>query len=86
MIADSALGALEHAGVEAGQIDSIHVGTFNGGFVYQDFPSALVFNAIPEMRFTSTVRCENACSTGSAAVYSALDAVRSGRSACALVA
>lgn len=85
MIADTARGAIDHAGIEAGQIDSIHVGTFNGGFVYQDFPSALVFNAIPELRFTSTVRCENACSTGSAAVYSALDAVRSGRSSCALV-
>jgi acetyl-CoA C-acetyltransferase len=58
---------------------------FNGGFVYQDFPSALVFNALPEMRFASTVRCENACATGSAALYSALDAVRAGRARYALV-
>ncbi|WP_277188521.1 acetyl-CoA acetyltransferase [Caballeronia sp. BR00000012568055] len=85
MIAQSAKEALTHAGLDASVIDSVHVGTFNGGFVYQDFPSALVFNAIPELRFASTVRCENACATGSAAVYSALDAVRSGRSKYALV-
>lgn len=85
MIADSAQGALRHAGVPAEDIDSVHVGTFNGGFVYQDFPSALVFNAVPALRFAATVRCENACATGSAAVYSALDAVRSGRSRYALV-
>ncbi len=72
MIAQSATQALAHAGV----VDSVHVGTFNGGFVYQDFPSALIFNAIPELRYTSTVRCENACATGSAAIYSARDAKR----------
>ncbi|KTS78856.1 acetyl-CoA acetyltransferase [Pseudomonas oryzihabitans] len=77
--------ALSHAGIEPEQIDSIHVGTFNAGFVYQDFPSALVFNALPGLRFASTVRCENACATGSAAVYSALDAIRAGRSRYALV-
>lgn len=85
MIAQSARGALDDAGVDAANVDSVHVGMFNGGFVYQDFPSTLVFNAIPELRFASTVRCENACATGSAAVYSALDAIRSGRSKVALV-
>jgi acetyl-CoA C-acetyltransferase len=85
MIAEVAKTALDHAGVDAASIDSVHVGMFNGGFVYQDFPSALVFNALPEMRFASTVRCENACATGSAALYSALDAVRAGRARYALV-
>jgi acetyl-CoA C-acetyltransferase len=85
MIAITARDAIAHAGVDASLIDSIHVGTFNGGFVYQDFPSSLVFNAIPELRFTPSVRCENACATGSAAIHSALDAIRSGRSKVALV-
>lgn len=85
MIAKTATGALEHAGIDARAIDSVHVGTFNAGFVYQDFPSTLVFNALPELRYTSTVRCENACATGSAAIYSALDAIRAGRSKYALV-
>ncbi|WP_250502090.1 acetyl-CoA acetyltransferase [Caballeronia sp. AZ7_KS35] len=85
MIADVAAKALAHAGVDASQVDSVHIGTFNAGFVYQDFPSALVFNSIPELRFASTVRCENACATGSAAIYSALDAIKAGRSRYALV-
>jgi acetyl-CoA C-acetyltransferase len=85
MIASAARGALDHAGVDASAVDSVHVGMFNGGFVYQDFPSALVFNALPALRYASTVRCENACATGSAALYSALDAVRAGRSKVALV-
>ncbi|CAM2162013.1 Acetyl-CoA acetyltransferase [Paraburkholderia sacchari] len=85
MIATSAKAALQHAGVAPEAIDSVHVGTFNAGFVYQDFPSALVLNSIPELRYAATVRCENACATGSAAIYSALDAVRAGRSKYALV-
>jgi acetyl-CoA C-acetyltransferase len=35
--------------------------------------------AIPELRFTPAVRMENACATGSAAVWAALDALQSGR-------
>lgn len=85
MISDVATRALAHAGLDAALVDSVHVGTFNAGFVYQDFPSALVLNSIPELRFAATVRCENACATGSAAVYSALDAIASGRSRFALV-
>ncbi|WP_370652304.1 acetyl-CoA acetyltransferase [Caballeronia sp. TF1N1] len=85
MISKSASGAIEHAGIDASVIDSVHIGTFNAGFVYQDFPSALIFNSIPSLRYAATVRCENACATGSAALYSALDAVRSGRSKYALV-
>src|SRR5277367_3327647 len=37
------------------------------------------------LRFKPSVRCENACASGSAAVYAALDAVRSGRVRVALV-
>ena len=85
LIAEAAGGAIEHAGIDTKEIDSVHVGTFNAGLIYQDFPSALIFNRYPELRFTQTVRVENACSTGSAAIYSALDAIRSGRSKLALV-
>lgn len=85
MIATVAREALAHAGVAPEDVDSVHVGHFNAGFVYQDFPSTLVFNALPGLRFASTVRCENACATGSAAVYSALDAIRAGRSRLTLV-
>ncbi len=85
MMAEAALGALAHADIAPEQIDSVHVGHFNAGFLYQDFPSALLANHIPQLRFTPSVRVENACSTGSAAIHSALQAVLSGQSRHALV-
>ena len=85
MMAETALGALAHADIAPEQIDSVHVGHFNAGFLYQDFPSALLANHIPQLRFTPSVRVENACSTGSAAIHSALQAVLSGQSKHALV-
>ncbi|MGG4775963.1 acetyl-CoA acetyltransferase [Paenalcaligenes sp. Me52] len=84
-IAEMAAQAVEHAGLDWEDIDSVHIGHFNGGFLYQDFPSSLIFNQVPELRFRPAVRVENACATGSAAVHSGLDAVRSGKSKHALV-
>lgn len=85
MMADAAIGALAHARLDPEQVDSVHVGHFNAGFLYQDFPSTLLANHIPALRFTPAVRLENACSTGSAAIHSALQAVLSGQSRHALV-
>lgn len=85
MMAEAAVGALAHADIAPQQIDSIHIGHFNAGFVYQDFPSSLLANHIEALRFTPSVRVENACATGSAAIHSALQAVLSGQSQHALV-
>ncbi len=76
---DAALPALASSGLEPKDIDGVFVGTFNAGFVPQDFSAALAGVAIPELRFTPAVRLENACATGSAAIWGALDAVESGR-------
>jgi len=76
---ESAMPALVSAGLGASDIDAIFVGTFNAGFVPQDFSAALAAVAMPEFRHTPAVRLENACATGSAAIWSALDAVESGR-------
>jgi acetyl-CoA C-acetyltransferase len=78
LIADAVRGALEDAGLEAAQVDSVVIGTFNGGFVQQDFPSSLAINGQPGLRFKPALRVENACATGSAAIYSGLQAIRSG--------
>lgn len=85
LIAEVAKAAIAHAGLTSADIDSIHIGTFNGGFLYQDFPSSLIFNGIPELRFTPAVRVENACATGSAAIHSGLQAIGSGHARHALV-
>ena len=75
LITDAAVGALAHAEVEPKDIDQIFLGTFNGGFVQQDFPSSLVLQADSELRFTAATRVENACATGSAAIYQGLNAL-----------
>lgn len=77
--------ALEDAGVEARDIDSIHVGLFNPGFHKQDFPASLVLQANDALRFTPATRVENACATGSAAVHAAIDKIEARKSRFALV-
>src|SRR3546814_7592272 len=49
------------------------------------FCSSMVLGAHDALRFKPATRCENACASGSAALYSALDAVQSGRIKVALV-
>ena len=85
LIRDAALPAIASAGLEPADIDGIFMGHFNGGFVRQDFSAALAAVAIPEFRHTPAVRMENACATGSAAIWAALDALASGRVKRALV-
>lgn len=77
--------ALTHAGVEAAQIDGIFVGVFNAGFSRQDFQAALVALSDDALRHVPAMRFENACATGSAALYGAMDFIESGRGRIALV-
>ena len=71
--------AIESAGLTPADIDGVFVGHFNGGFVQQDFSGALAALAVPELRHVPAVRLENACATGSAAIWGALDALAAGR-------
>jgi acetyl-CoA C-acetyltransferase len=79
LVRQAALPAIESAGLAPTDIDGIFVGHFNGGFVRQDFTGAIVAVAIPELRHVPAMRTENACATGSAAIWSALDAIGAGR-------
>ncbi len=79
LIRDAALPAIASAGLEPGDIDGVFIGHFNGGFIRQDFSASLAALAIPELRHVPAVRMENACATGSAAIWAALDALGSGR-------
>lgn len=80
-----AVPAIEHAGLDVEDIDAIFLGVFNNGFLKQDFPSSLVLQADPRLRFKPATRLENACATGSAAVHAALHYIESGRGRTALV-
>ncbi len=76
---------IDHAGVDVSDIDGIFVGVMNNGFSKQDFQGALVAIGDERLAYTPAVRFENACSTGSAALYSAMDFIEAGRGRIALV-
>ena len=85
LIGRVARAAIEDAGVAPSEIDGVFVGVFNGGFSKQDFPSSLVMQSVPELRFKPSTRYENACATGTAAVHGARDWIAAGRGRIALV-
>ena len=67
--------AMEHAGIEAPDVDAIMLGHFNGGFSAQDFTTSLVLQADDRLRFKPALRVENACATGSAAVHEGIKTI-----------
>src|SRR5205085_4899042 len=85
LIVEVAQGALADAGVLAADIDSVYLGTMNGGFVKQEFPASLVFQADPGFRFKPATRVENACATGSAAIHMGLNTIAAGKARLVLV-
>ncbi|WP_461639236.1 acetyl-CoA acetyltransferase [Leucobacter sp. BZR 635] len=78
-------GALTHAEVSPAEIDGIFVGVYNNGFSPQGFEAGLVGMAVPELSAVPATRVENACATGSAALFAAIDFIESGRGKIALV-
>ena len=77
--------ALEHAGIAPEQVDGIYVGVMNNGFSRQGFEGAQVALRQPALAHVPATHLENACASGSAALYCALDFVESGRGRVALV-
>ena len=71
--------AMSDAGVTADEIDAIYVATFNAGMSEQDFISSLALQIDEAFRFTPSTRVENACGSGSAAVFQAANLIESGR-------
>lgn len=85
LIVSVAQEALRDSGLQGSDIDAMWLGHFNSGMVMDGFASSMIMAADPGLRFKPATRAENACASGSAAVYSALDAIRSGRIKTALV-
>jgi acetyl-CoA C-acetyltransferase len=86
LLAEVTEAALADAGAAPGDVDGIYVGVFNGGLSSQSFEAALVGVGAPALARLPATRVENACATGSAALFAALDFVRAGRGRLALVA
>lgn len=85
LIHDAGSEALASAGIEARDIDAVWLGHFNSGLVDDGFCSSMVLGIHPDLRFKPAVRLENACASGSAALFGAMDAIASGRVRTALV-
>jgi len=84
LIARVSGAALSHAQVDAADVDAITVGVYNNGLTPQGFEGGLVSLGVPGLRFTPSTHVENACATGTAAIYSAMDFIESGRGRIAL--
>ncbi|MGB8182833.1 MAG: thiolase domain-containing protein, partial [Stellaceae bacterium] len=79
LIVKTSADAIKDAGLAPADIDEIFIGTFNGGFVRQEFPSSLALQIDPSLRFKPATRVENACATGSAAIHQGLNALAAKR-------
>lgn len=85
LIVGAAKEAVLNAGLTGEDIDAVWLGNFNSGLIPDGFCSPMILGALPGLRFKPAIRCENACASGAAALYSAIDAVASGRIRTALV-
>jgi acetyl-CoA C-acetyltransferase len=85
LITGVAAEAIRDAGFEPADIDEIFIGTMNAGFVRQEFPSSLVLQTDPALRFKPATRVENACATGSAAIHQGLTSIEARRARKVLV-
>lgn len=77
--------ALDHAEIEPSQVDGVFVGVMNNGFQAQDFQGAIPGLVEPALADKPSVRVEDACASGSAAIYAALNFLEAGQGRAALV-
>lgn len=81
----SARDAVADAGISFSDIDEIFVGNFNSGMDPQGFPSSLILQSDDALRFKPATRVENACASGSAAIYQGLKSIAAGQAKIVLV-
>lgn len=87
LMMEAGRGALKDAGLTGQDVDGVWVGSCAPGlFANQEHVAAIAPEIDPEgLRFKPMTRCEDACASGSVALYNALYAVESGRARVALV-
>lgn len=87
LMIEAGKGAIADAGISADEIDAVWVGSCAPGlFANQEHLAAAAVEIAPEsFRFKPMTRCEDACASGSVAIYNAVYAIESGRINTALV-
>ncbi|MBM3352567.1 MAG: thiolase domain-containing protein [Betaproteobacteria bacterium] len=86
MTREATLGALAHAGADASQVQSIHVGNAFGELQRQQAHlGAMVAQVVPELWGVPAMRHEGACASSSLGVLSAMAEIEAGRYDCVLV-
>lgn len=87
LIIEAGKGALADAGIEGKDVDGVWVGACAPGlFTNQEHIASVAAEIDPQgLRFKPMTRCEDACASGSVALYNALYAIESGRAKVALV-
>lgn len=85
MIQSVAREALADAGLTGRDVDAVWLGNFNAGMVADGFAASMILGTDEGLRWKPATRVENACASGSAALYAAMDAIASGRVKVALV-
>jgi len=85
LVVEAASQAIADAAIDPAEIDAVYLGHFNSGMVADGFASSLIHQVSPALRFKPATRCENACASGSAAIFSAINAIRSGSADLVLV-
>lgn len=85
LVVQATQGALRHAGIDGSQVDAVFVGHAGMGMVRENFISSYPMQADAALRWKPSTRVENACATGTAALYQAMAAIESGRARTVLV-
>lgn len=85
MIVAATREAMADAGITSAEVDAVWLGNFNAGLVPDGFCASMVLGADEGLRFKPATRVENACASGSAALYAAMDAIAAGRVRVAVV-
>jgi len=85
LIVSAGREAIEDAGIAPDHIDAVFLGHFNSGLVPDGFASSLIHQIAPELRFKPATRLENACASGSAAVFAGITAIQAGQAEVVLV-
>jgi acetyl-CoA C-acetyltransferase len=85
LIGQASRDALRHAQVDAAEVDAVFVGHGGMGMVRENFVSSYPMQAEPGLRWKPATRVENACATGTAALYQGLAAIESGQARTVLV-